>query len=152
MYTNYWYSYLNYGLRFPVIPELSLNILPQLESHSGSKRRTPNTHCYRRYPPFTPTIPPPRDNRVTLLAESRNEIVIVIPRKKDSTLHSLPSVNKTNQGLYILGLVRPSPSKYSTLKMFTQKTNIDRSKGPKITPMKPNKESPMTTPKIVING
>lgn len=35
---NYRYSYLNYGLRFPVIPELSLNILPNPRNHEMTFR------------------------------------------------------------------------------------------------------------------
>ncbi len=45
-----------------------------------------------------------------------------------------------------------SPSRYSFLKMLTQRMNIDNISGPKIIPIKPNKESPIKTPKIVIKG
>ena len=45
-----------------------------------------------------------------------------------------------------------TPSRYLRLKMWTKKTNIASTSGPKITPMNPNSGRPMTIPRTVTNG
>lgn len=44
------------------------------------------------------------------------------------------------------------PSRYSLLNISTNRKNSDSNSGPKITPMNPNSDRPITTPNMVIRG
>jgi len=46
----------------------------------------------------------------------------------------------------------PLASKYSLLNISTNRKNSDKSSGPKMMPMNPKRDKPITTPKTVISG
>ena len=88
---------------------------------------------------------PATDNNISsaiLNVNASNDVMSFLGYKSTQIfgrIHALPS-----------GYFRVS--RYSLLNISTNRKNKESSNGPKITPMNPNNDRPMTTPKIVMSG